>query len=235
MIEDEDGLWSALTENTSLEEFNFLDFHESQAGAPFVWMLGRIVLDFSHMEHQLKTLLWAYVADDIESGFALTSSLGTGSVKALLVDAAKRAKEPIEVVELISLAGRAFEACRDNRNILAHTINIEPTKTATSWIRPSRKPGKIWAVSKISLSEMMRVSEEIAKTATFLSQLSMSRNMWMRSTGADVPLPERLKMPRRIRSTHFGLEEWGSGIEENPDEIREVWRRKRNTPNDSDA
>lgn len=196
--------WTPLTGEADAD---LTDFHETPEGAPFMWMLGRIVIDFNYAEQQLKALLWAYIGESFEAGHALTSALGSSSVVKLLEDCAKRADEPQDIRELIKFGGTAFDICRQNRNALAHSITVErlESDTDTVWIRSSRKLGFQQMQMKIRAADIWRVSKEIADTALFLSVLQMNRHFALRGQPEEIQLPTRFPMPRRLRSREVNI------------------------------
>ncbi len=190
-----------------LEE-HFADFHETEDGMPFMWMLGRIVLDFNYAEHQMKALLWRYIGTNLELGHSVTAQLGSSSVAAVLLESVAKAEEAKEVLAITEFAARAFDVCRENRNIVAHSLRVDATEeAATLWTRASRKVGSQQSVSLISLSDLDNVSHDIAKTASLLFALGLRRHVFNRDGEDIADLPAKFKMPVRLKSRHINLKE----------------------------
>ncbi len=187
-------------------DVEIVDFHETPAGAPYVWMLGRIVLDFNYTEHQLNTLLWAYATDDLADGHSLTSQLGSRSVSDLIGTFARKVESDPVVIELTEFAIKAFEICRINRNMLAHTMTLEDQPGDQKvWIRPSRKSDTQYAHVEISGSEMNRVSLEIANLARFIPPLQLRRHLLNQGGDVDFDLPQVFEMPKKLKSTEVDI------------------------------
>ncbi|QIR85569.1 hypothetical protein FIU66_10325 [Paracoccus sp. AK26] len=196
--------WDAL--GGTEEDDALADFRETDAGAPYMWMLGRIILDFNYAEHQLKALFWGYFSDSFEAGHALTTALGSTTVTAILRDAVKRSGEPQEVLKRIDFAGQAFDICRANRNALAHSMTVERYDDDSSvWIRASRKLDYHQTQMKITLKDMFRVSREVAETARFILALQMRRNMLIRGSNVLPDLPDYYEKPTRLISKDINL------------------------------
>lgn len=179
---------------------NFLDFHETVGGAPYIWLLGRIVLDFNYAEHQLKALLWSYLGDSFEAGHAVTAAMGSSTVIDVLTSSAKRAEENSEIIELIKFGGKCFDICRHNRNSLAHSITVEGHGESTYWVRASRSSEYQQSQMKLDLEDLLRVSKEVAQTASFLFALQAHRNFAVRKGYGEIKLPVRFPMPTRLKS-----------------------------------
>lgn len=186
---------------------DFVDFLDSEESVPFLFLLGKIVIDFNYLEQQLKALLWAYITDSFEAGHTITSALGSTSVVSILEQAVVRENEERNIVDLVKFGGKAFDICRQNRNALAHTMTVEQDLRSdqTVWVRASRKAEYQQSQMKLSLEDLARVSNEVSQTARFLFTLQLHRNMRIRGHTNVVALPERFEIPKRLRSKDISI------------------------------
>ncbi|HLQ18927.1 MAG TPA: hypothetical protein VK146_08100, partial [Tabrizicola sp.] len=123
----------------------------------------------------------------------------------VLVSSAKRADEPGEILELVKFAGQCFDVCRNNRNSLAHSMTVEGRDDSTFWIRASRKSDYQQSQMKLKLEDLLRVSKEIASTATFILKLQMHRNYAIRGGPGELTLPDRFPMPLKLKSREVNI------------------------------
>ena len=197
------NFWAAILGDQ--EDLEIVDFHESLEGAPLVWLLGSIVLEFSYAEHQLKVLLWNYLGQSFDFGHVFTREMGSDSTARLLVEAASRAGESDETTQLIETSIKAFSICRENRNALAHSMTLEADAEKTYWVRPARKQGFEQSQVIATMEEVVRANVDIKRTAKLLLQLSLRKLVLNKGEEFDGALPLDFPLPARLSSTHVSI------------------------------
>lgn len=197
--------WAAILGDQ--ENLDIVDFHASLEGAPLVWLLGSIVLEFSYAEHQLKVLLWNYLGHGFDFGHIFTREMGSDSIARILVESASRAGESEETTRLIETSIKAFSICRENRNALAHSMTLEADSDKTYWVRSSRKQGFDQSQVIATVDEVFLVNVDIKRTAQLLFELSLRKYVLNKGEEYDRDLPLDFPLPARLNSTHVSVRE----------------------------
>jgi hypothetical protein len=163
-----------------------------------------VTLQWNLLEESLDQFIWCFVGFDYEFGRMITGRIGNASKTDLLLDLANFRLSSAKFIGHIEHAVTCFHICRENRNIIAHSMAIE-FYGREGWLfgkRSKSKPAN-WSGFRFKVSDIRRVQNEIVTTDTVMRRLIMyrlsawaaERAPWERTS---LRLPRKPRLPRRI-------------------------------------